>query len=535
MIRIVSIFFLAVATNFAQVQLSGNLQSYIDSIISNMPDSVGGNEYQHPDVNEQNDWAEVIDSILAESYSAAHTLALSLEYRVIEYTDNSVSPNVTYYLLQMEQSGSNYWGTYIFNPNPQRAQLVIQSPHPKKDYNTGKQGFYIFREVGARAFFLSGTSRCSSSSYSICDGTTSVCTGSSEDYRMSDQAHTDDGTFQITTERMLNNNSDLIFIQLHGFSKLSSDPYVIMSNGVQDDAPPIDYLSNLKDNLYAEDTTLTFKIAHIDTTWDRLLGTTNTQGRFINGSGDPCDDKATVNTGQFLHIEQERYKLRNDQAGWEKMSNAITATFPEVLLPVELTTFTGELLEDKTVLIKWETATEVNNYGFDVERRSSSLTEWDKLGFVLGHGTTNSPKNYEFTDFELPNSDEVSYRLKQIDNDGTFSYSKVVTVDLTNITSVDDELVYEFALEQNYPNPFNPSTKISFTIADVGDEYIRPLHTRLIVYDILGREVATLLNEKLNSGNYEVTFDASHLTSGMYLYKLIYGDFEATKKLLLVK
>lgn len=533
MIRIVSIFFLAVATNFAQVQLSGNLQSYIDSIISNMPDSVGGNEYQHPNANEQNDWAEIIDSILAESYSAAHTLASSLEYRVIEYTDNSVSPNVTYYLLQMDQSGSNYWGTYIFNPNPERAQLVIQSPHPKKDYNTGKQGFYVFREVGARSFFLSGTSRCSSSSYSICDGTTSVCTGSSEDYRMSDQAHTEDGTFQITTERMLNNNSDLIFIQLHGFSKLSSDPYVIMSNGVQNDTPPVDYLSDLKDNLYAEDTTLTFKIAHIDTTWDRLLGTTNTQGRFINGSGDPCDDNATVNTGQFLHIEQERYKLRNDLAGWVKMSNAIAATFPEIPLPVELTTFTGELLEDKTVLLKWETATEVNNYGFDVERRSSSITEWDKLGFVLGHGTTNSPKDYEFTDSELPNSDQASYRLKQIDNDGTFAYSKTITVDLTSITSVDDEVIYKFALEQNYPNPFNPSTTIKFTIpSNVKSE---ASNTMLNVYDILGREIVSLVNQKLQPGNYEAIFDAGNLSSGMYLYKLIHGNFTTTKKLLLVK
>jgi len=150
-----------------------------------------------------------------------------IEYRIIEYTDNSVFPSVTYYLLQMNQGGSNYWGTYIFNPNPDRAQLVIQSPHPKKDYNTGKQGFYVFREVGARAFFLSGTSRCSSSSYSICDGTTSVCTGSSEDYRMPDQAHTNDGTFQITTERMINNNSDLVFIQLHGFSK----SHILIPNG----------------------------------------------------------------------------------------------------------------------------------------------------------------------------------------------------------------------------------------------------------------------------------------------------------------
>jgi len=107
----------------------------------------------------------------------------------------------------------------------------------------------------------------------------------------------------------------------------------------------------------------------------------------------------------------------------------------------------------------------VNNIGFNVERRSSSLTEWDKIGFVQGQGTTNSPNNYEFTDSELPDADEVSYRLKQIDNDGTFDYSKTITVDLATITSVDDEIEYKFALKQNYPNPVNQSKTIKFTVS----------------------------------------------------------------------
>ncbi len=135
----------------------------------------------------------------------------------------------------------------------------------------------------------------------------------------------------------------------------------------------------------------------------------------------------------------------------------------QTLLPVELTFFTGSVLSH-AVKLNWQTATEVNNFGFNVERRSSSLIEWEKIGFVQGNGTTNSPKNYEFTDSELPNSESVDYRLKQIDNDGTFVYSKTITVDLTTITSVDDNIVYQFSLEQNYPNPFNPTTTIKFTV-----------------------------------------------------------------------
>lgn len=128
---------------------------------------------------------------------------------------------------------------------------------------------------------------------------------------------------------------------------------------------------------------------------------------------------------------------------------------------------------------------------------------------------------------------KVSYRLKQIDNDGAFVYSKIVTVDLTNTTSVDDKIEYGFSLEQNYPNPFNPSTTIKFTIpSNVKSE---ASNTMLNVYDILGREIVSLVNQKLQPGNYEAIFDAGNLSSGMYLYKLIHGNFTTTKKLLLVK
>ncbi|MCZ7603181.1 MAG: T9SS type A sorting domain-containing protein [Melioribacteraceae bacterium] len=206
-------------------------------------------------------------------------------------------------------------------------------------------------------------------------------------------------------------------------------------------------------------------------------------------------------------------------------------TFNNGPLPVELISFTGEV-QANTVLLKWETATEVNNYGFDVQKSEASSqnseVKWINIGFVQGNGTTNSPRHYEFTDLELPNSDEVSYRLKQIDNDGQFAYSKTVTVDLTNITSLEDEMIYEFALEQNFPNPFNPSTAIKYSLPNSGLVKIK-------IYDTLGREISTLVNEVKNAGIHHVIFNGSDLSSGIYFYKLDFNEYMSVKKLILVK
>ncbi|KUG25330.1 hypothetical protein ASZ90_004847 [hydrocarbon metagenome] len=186
----------------------------------------------------------------------------------------------------------------------------------------------------------------------------------------------------------------------------------------------------------------------------------------------------------------------------------------------------------------WQTATEVNNYGFEVERQYqvSSIeyqdSSWETIGFVQGSGTTNSPKEYSFTDDLTltlnPNLNQVSYRLKQIDLDGTFVYSKIVTVDLTTITSVEDEIKYEFAVEQNYPNPFNPTTQINYSI---------PTNSivRLIIYDILGSEVKTVVNEFQNAGRYSIDFNADGLSSGVYFYRLTSGQFSETRKLMLLR
>ncbi|MBN8546470.1 MAG: T9SS type A sorting domain-containing protein [Ignavibacteria bacterium] len=184
-------------------------------------------------------------------------------------------------------------------------------------------------------------------------------------------------------------------------------------------------------------------------------------------------------------------------------------------LPVELTSFTASA-KGTSVTLNWETKTEVDNNGFEVERNTNG--NWDKIGFVEGHGTANSPKYYSFVDNGAIGN-KIQYRLKQIDNDGTFEYSPEVEVELNPTT---------FALYQNYPNPFNPSTMIRFSMPVNGN-------VALNVFNTLGEKVATLLNGQLEAGYHEVSFDAQNLPSGLYFYEIKAGDFSSIKKMILIK
>ncbi len=189
-------------------------------------------------------------------------------------------------------------------------------------------------------------------------------------------------------------------------------------------------------------------------------------------------------------------------------------------LPVELVafTFSGNKLN-------WATATETNNSGWEIEFRQLTMdngqqknAEFRKIGFVAGKGTTTEKQYYSFGIKNLTGS-KVEFRLKQIDTDGKFTYSNVLTADLTPET---------FGLLQNYPNPFNPTTVISYQLPVSG-------HVKLVVVDMLGREVITLVNDEKSAGNYDVKFDGSRMTSGVYFYKITAGDFSQIKKMTLVK
>ncbi|HQF43300.1 MAG TPA: T9SS type A sorting domain-containing protein [Ignavibacteriaceae bacterium] len=188
------------------------------------------------------------------------------------------------------------------------------------------------------------------------------------------------------------------------------------------------------------------------------------------------------------------------------------------IIPVELTSFTATVV-GTAVNLNWSTATEKNNRGFEIERRSDNSSDWQKIGFVEGAGTATIQKDYSFTD-KPSEVGKYYYRLRQIDFDGTFEYSKVVEAEIASPT--------EFKLNQNYPNPFNPSTTISFSLPKATD-------AKLTIYNQIGQKVAELVNKNLEAGNYSFNWNASNQSSGLYFYELQTNEFKSVKKMTLIK
>ena len=198
----------------------------------------------------------------------------------------------------------------------------------------------------------------------------------------------------------------------------------------------------------------------------------------------------------------------------------------QTTLPVELTSFIANA-EKNVVTLSWQTATEVKSYGFEIERRTES-EDWRKIGFVKGNGNSNSSKEYSYSDNHL-NCAKYNYRLKMVDNNGSFEYSKIIDTEIA--------LPENFELSRNYPNPFNPSTKINYTL---------PFDSKvtLEVYNIAGVKIAQLVNEEKSAGFYSVDFSSasgSDISSGVYFYRLFASNkingtnFSQVKKMLLLK
>lgn len=225
--------------------------------------------------------------------------------------------------------------------------------------------------------------------------------------------------------------------------------------------------------------------------------------------------------------------LKPDKTGWAVGDDGLILKFVydsvSNPVPVELLSFNAVFINNR-VNLNWTTATEINNKGFEIQRlqnypngslqdRITGLQDWETIGFLEGKGTTPEVQDYQFTDIWLP-AGEYSYRLKQIDFDGSFKFSNTVEVIVG--------LPNEFTLEQNYPNPFNPSTTIKYSLKE--NAYVT-----LKIYDILGSEVQTLIDEVMPSGNYSVNFNAGDLSSGTYFYIIQAGNFIQSRKMLLVK
>jgi hypothetical protein len=191
-------------------------------------------------------------------------------------------------------------------------------------------------------------------------------------------------------------------------------------------------------------------------------------------------------------------------------------------LPIELVSFTSSIsTKGRDVTLTWKTGTEINNSGFDVERKIFGKNEWNKISFVAGKGNSKTIVQYSYEDKKL-NCGKYNYRLKQIDYNGNYEYFVLNG-------EVDIATPRKFNLSQNYPNPFNPVTKIDFEL---------PVDCKVTikVFDITGREIIVLLNNEFKTADYyTLSFDASNLASGVYFYKIVADNFVETRKMLMIK
>jgi hypothetical protein len=277
----------------------------------------------------------------------------------------------------------------------------------------------------------------------------------------------------------------------------------------------------------------------------------------ITYSGDDYNGRATYNvsidiTGMHGISNPDRLyilKRASSTAPWVAVSttrsgNVITATGLQGFsdfgvgsdnsinpLPIVLGSFTARINPNGSgVLLEWMTISEINNYGFYVQRRRDNEQQWTELpGLVPGHGTTTDPQYYSYVDNTITELGLYHYRLRQVDLDGTSHLTPAISINVTSLTSVEEHAPRVFQLLQNYPNPFNPTTTIKFSV-----ETTAP--TKLELYNVLGQKVATLFDEVAEAGRYyRVKVDGTRLASGMYLYRLQSGDRHAQRKFLLLK
>ncbi len=227
---------------------------------------------------------------------------------------------------------------------------------------------------------------------------------------------------------------------------------------------------------------------------------------------------SAVNKDAVLHLINEHIYIDIKFTSWSEGSTGGGFSYQRSTdpnLPVELNSFSA-IVNNSSVQLNWQTATEVNNYGFEVERFQGI---WQKIGFVNGNGNSNSTKYYSYEDDKIV-SGKYAYRLKQIDNNGQYKYSKIVEVSFVKPD--------EYSLEQNYPNPFNPTTTIQYSLP-------KDANVKLSIYNLLGQEIKTLVNNYETAGVHKISFDAVNLNSGIYIYKIEAGPFIQMKKMTLLK
>ncbi len=330
----------------------------------------------------------------------------------------------------------------------------------------------------------------------------------------------DDGTNQGTLKRKMTTNS-----ANYVFPVGSTEKYTPMSLNFASGLGTSSYISA---NVYGtKHPNNTAGEPYINRYWEYTATGISSPNYSITITWDAADVAGTEASLVFAKYSSGSWNLvtGNLNAGTHTfVSNAGLTSFSSITgghdgaMPVSLASLTSSTA-GRNVNLKWTTISEINNSGFDIERKGFS-GEFVKVGFVQGKGTVSTPSSYEFSDRNLI-SGKYSYRLKQIDNNGNFEYYSLNGDVVVGVPS-------KFDLSQNYPNPFNPSTKINFDMPKDG-------LVSLKIYDMLGREVATLVNEIRTAGYYTVDFNASSLSSGIYFYRINAGDFSSVKKMVIFK
>jgi len=256
--------------------------------------------------------------------------------------------------------------------------------------------------------------------------------------------------------------------------------------------------------------TISFINGYIEVPLSSLVGVINPANLVWlkrTNSGDPWTNIGGTITGSNLV----------STAAFSSFSEFAIGTTGSDPLPVQLVSFTGKQTKGN-VLLTWETITETQNSGFNIERKTAADKEFKKIGYIKGSGNSGAPKQYSFAD----NSSEggkVTYRLGQVNLNGLVTYSNEIEINI---------IPSEYILYQNYPNPFNPSTIIKYQLPKAG-------LVTIVIYDVLGKKVATLVNENKDAGFYYNVFDASKLASGIYIYQIKSNEYILSKTMMLIK
>jgi photosystem II stability/assembly factor-like uncharacterized protein len=258
-----------------------------------------------------------------------------------------------------------------------------------------------------------------------------------------------------------------------------------------------------------------FLIAYVPGSSSAYMITSFTFSTQIPGSAYTLDNGATWTTVD--NVTHGRAAFVSPSVGWSWGGANVIYKWTGPVLPVELTSFTAQV-QDQKVILNWTTATELNNRGFEIQRKVVE-GEFATVGFVKGEGTTTNQKEYSYADKNLAEG-KYFYRLKQLDLNGEYEFSKTIEVEVRSLDN--------FTLEQNYPNPFNPTTTIGYVLQEKSN-------TKLTLINTIGQEVAILVNEEQDKGYHKFALNAANLPSGVYLYKLQSGSFIETKKLMLLK